>query len=136
MGFVLSISATPAYTGRLTVTYRAPTPLGVEIEIQAWLASRQGRKLRIEAEARHGTTLFAHGEGLFIAVDPEQLRGRVTALGARAFRRAGASTDRSPARSPAMIRRYEPAASAPMASVSRIVSPRSRSIPSIPNRGS
>ena len=28
MGLVLSISTTPAFTGRLTVTYRAPTPLG------------------------------------------------------------------------------------------------------------
>jgi len=71
MGFVLSINATPAYTGRLTITYRAPTPLGVEIEMRAKLHSRHGRKLRIEAEARHGTTLLALGEGLFIAVDPE-----------------------------------------------------------------
>lgn len=71
MGFVLSINATPAYTGRLAVTYRAPTPLGVEIEMRARLHSRHGRKLRIEADAHHGTTLLAHGEGLFIAVDPE-----------------------------------------------------------------
>lgn len=71
MGFVLSINATPAYTGRLTITYRAPTPLGVEVEMRAKLRSRHGRKLHIEADARHGTTLIAHGEGLFIAVDPE-----------------------------------------------------------------
>jgi acyl-coenzyme A thioesterase PaaI-like protein len=72
MGFVLSIHATPAYTGRLTVTYRAPTPLGVELEMRARLQSREGRKLHIEADARHGTTLIAQGEGLFIAVDPER----------------------------------------------------------------
>ncbi len=71
MGFVPSIHSTPAYTGRLTVTYRAPTPLGVEIEMRAQLHSRTGRKLHIEAEARHGTTLLAQGEGLFITVDPE-----------------------------------------------------------------
>jgi len=71
MGFVLSINATPAYTGRLTITYRAPTPLGVEIEMRAKLRSRQGRKLLIEAEARHGDTLLALGEGLFITVEPE-----------------------------------------------------------------
>lgn len=70
MGFVLSIHATPAYTGRLTVTYRAPTPLGVEVELRAKLHSRHGRKLRIEGDARHGTALLAHAEGLFIAVDP------------------------------------------------------------------
>jgi acyl-coenzyme A thioesterase PaaI-like protein len=71
MGFVLSINATPAYTGRLSVTYRAPTPLGEELEIRARLRSREGRKLRIEAEARCGDTLVAEGEGLFIAVDPK-----------------------------------------------------------------
>jgi acyl-coenzyme A thioesterase PaaI-like protein len=72
MGFVLSIHATAAYTGRLTVTYRAPAPLGVEIEMRARLRSREGRKLCIEAEARHGTTLVALGEGLFVTVDPER----------------------------------------------------------------
>jgi len=72
MGFVLSIHATPAYTGRLTVTYRAPTPLGVELEMRARLRSRHGRKLRIDAVARHGTAVIAQGEGLFIAVDPER----------------------------------------------------------------
>jgi acyl-coenzyme A thioesterase PaaI-like protein len=71
MGFVLSIHATTAYTGRLTVTYRAPTPLGVELELRAKLHSRHGRKLRIEGDAHHGTTLLAHSEGLFIAVDPK-----------------------------------------------------------------
>jgi len=69
---VLSIHATPAYTGRLTVTYRAPTPLGVELEMRARLRSRHGRKLRIDAVARHGTAVIAQGEGLFIAVDPER----------------------------------------------------------------
>ncbi len=71
MGFVLSINATPAYTGRLTITYRAPMPLGVEVEMRAKLHSRHGRKLHIEADALHGSTLIAHGEGLFITVDPE-----------------------------------------------------------------
>jgi acyl-coenzyme A thioesterase PaaI-like protein len=71
MGFVLSINATTAYTGRLTVTYRAPTPLGVEIEMRAKLHRHHGRKLHIEANAYHGTVLLAHGEGLFITVDPD-----------------------------------------------------------------
>jgi acyl-coenzyme A thioesterase PaaI-like protein len=84
MGFVLSIHATPAYTGRLTVTYRAPTPLGVELEMRARLRSREDRKLHIEADARHGTTLIAQGEGLFIAVDPERF-----AAGQRAVEASG-----------------------------------------------
>src|ERR1700722_2511562 len=52
MGFVLSINATTAYTGRLPVTYRARSPLGVEIEMRASLRARDGRKLHIEAQAR------------------------------------------------------------------------------------
>jgi acyl-coenzyme A thioesterase PaaI-like protein len=72
MGFVLSVHATAAYTGSLTVTYRAPTPLGVQLELRSRLRSRHGRKLRIEATARHGDVLIAEAEGLFIAVDPER----------------------------------------------------------------
>jgi hypothetical protein len=33
MGFVLSITCTPAFTGRLTVTYRAPVPIGGAIGV-------------------------------------------------------------------------------------------------------
>jgi acyl-coenzyme A thioesterase PaaI-like protein len=76
MGFVLAIHATPAYTGRLTVTYRGPTPLGIELEMRARLKSRHGRKLRIVAEAHHGTTLVAQAEGLFVTVDPERFGTR------------------------------------------------------------
>lgn len=71
MGLVLSIAATPAFTGRLTVTYRAPTPLGEPLEVRARLAGREGRKITIRAELRSGDRLLAQGEGLFIAVEPE-----------------------------------------------------------------
>ena len=72
MGFVLSIHGMPAYTGSLTVSYRAPTPLGTDLELRARLRSRHGRKLRIDATARHGTDLIAEADGLFVAVDPER----------------------------------------------------------------
>lgn len=85
MGFVLSIHATPAYTGQLTVTYRAPTPIGAELELRARLSSRHGRKLRIEGRACCGDVLVAEAEGLFVAVEPEHFaagrgkRGKGTA---------------------------------------------------------
>jgi acyl-coenzyme A thioesterase PaaI-like protein len=72
MGFVLSIACTPAFTGRLTVTYRAPVPLGVPLEFRARLTGRQGRKLLMAGEARHGQVLLAEAESLFVAVDPER----------------------------------------------------------------
>ena len=40
--------------------------------MRARLRSRHGRKLRIEAVARHGTAVVVESEGLFIAVDPER----------------------------------------------------------------
>jgi acyl-coenzyme A thioesterase PaaI-like protein len=72
MGFVLSIACTPAFTGRLTVTYRAPVPLGVALEFRARLTSRDGRKLLMAGEARHGETILAEAEALFVAVDPQR----------------------------------------------------------------
>lgn len=70
LGYVLLMEQTPAYTGRLAITYRAPTPVNEPLEFRAHLRSRQGRKLEIVGQARHGDTLVAEAEGLFIAVDP------------------------------------------------------------------
>lgn len=72
LGYVLLMERTPAYTGRLSVTYRAPTPVNVPLEFRARLVERRGRKLTITGEARHGDTLVAEAEGLFIAVDLER----------------------------------------------------------------
>jgi acyl-coenzyme A thioesterase PaaI-like protein len=69
MGFVLSIERTPAFTGRLGVSYRAPTPIGIPLEFRAHLVRREGRKLFVE-----GTATTADGEkileadGIFIAI--------------------------------------------------------------------
>ncbi len=72
MGLVLSISATPAFTGRLGVTYRAPTPVGQPLEGRARMTARTGRKMTIVAELTSEGRLLAEGSGLFIAVDPER----------------------------------------------------------------
>ncbi len=68
MGFVLSMVSTPAYTGRLTVSYLAPTPLGTGLEFRARLRERDGRKLWIDGEAIVDGNRFATAEGLFIAI--------------------------------------------------------------------
>lgn len=69
LGYVLLMERTPAYTGRLSITYRAPTPVNEPLEFRARLARRQGRKLEIVGHARHGDTVVAEAEGMFIAVD-------------------------------------------------------------------
>lgn len=72
MGLALSISGSPGFTGRLAVTYRAPTPLGVPLEARSRLTARDGRKLTISAELRADGELLAQAEGLFISVDTDQ----------------------------------------------------------------
>jgi acyl-coenzyme A thioesterase PaaI-like protein len=72
MGFVLSMLRTPAFTGRLTVTYRAPTPVGEELEFRARLRERSGRKLLIDGRALRDGACFAEAEGLFIAIPIER----------------------------------------------------------------
>ena len=72
MGFVLTMESTPAFTGRLTVTYRAPTPVGEELEFRARLKSRSGRKLVVVGEANWDGQRVAEAEGLFIAIPIER----------------------------------------------------------------
>lgn len=72
MGFVLTMEKQPAFTGQLTVTYRAPTPVGEELEFRARLVQRRDRKLIIRGEAMAGSTVVADAEGLFIAIPLER----------------------------------------------------------------
>lgn len=73
LGFVLSMLQTPAFTGQLSVSYLAPTPVGEDLEFRARLREQNGRKLLIEGEARHDGQLVATCEGLFISIPPERL---------------------------------------------------------------
>lgn len=73
LGFMLNILATPAYTGRLTVSYLRPTPVGEDIEFRAWLVRRERRKLFIAGEATHDGVVLAEAEGVFIAIPPDHL---------------------------------------------------------------
>jgi acyl-coenzyme A thioesterase PaaI-like protein len=70
MGKVLGIIGTPAFTGRLSVTYRNPTPLGEAMIGRARCLEWHGRKISMTAEVHAGETLIAEAEALFIAVDP------------------------------------------------------------------
>ena len=72
MGFVLHIVEAPAFTGELTIRYKAPTPIRTELEFRAWLRERDGRKLWIDAEATHDGKVLCTASGLFIAIDRER----------------------------------------------------------------
>ena len=74
MGFVLNVIKVVAYTGQITVRYKAPTPLRQPLVITAWLDRREGRKLFLEAEMHQigpesERTLLATSSALFISID-------------------------------------------------------------------
>jgi len=73
LGYVLQLFRVPAYTGRLTVTYRRPTPLGTDLLVRAHLVERAGRKLTIAGTMTDGDTLVAEAEALFIAIPLERI---------------------------------------------------------------
>lgn len=73
MGYVLAIQVTPAYTGHMGISYRAPTPVAQPLVATAWMASRDGRKLTMEGTLTDGDgQLIAKADGLFIAIPPER----------------------------------------------------------------
>lgn len=66
MGMAQMIGKQPGMTGRLTTRYHRPTPLNVELTLEAWLTKLEGRKTSISAEMRNGDEVTATCEGLFI----------------------------------------------------------------------
>lgn len=70
LGSTQSLSGSPGMTGRLTVSYRKPTPLGVELQFEGRLESVDGRKILTRGELWAGDVLCAEAEGLFISIDP------------------------------------------------------------------
>ena len=54
------------YTGRLTVWYRALTPLNTELEFHGWIHHAGGRRKVAKATCTANGTLTAEAEGLFV----------------------------------------------------------------------
>lgn len=63
----------PAFTGRLVVHYRAPTPLGRDLVCRAREVTRDGRKITMTGELHDGEVLVAEAEGLFVVISRERL---------------------------------------------------------------
>lgn len=70
LGLAQALSGAPGMTGRLTVTYRSPTPLHTELRVVGRLDSVEGRKISTSGEIRAGDRLCAEATGLFISVRP------------------------------------------------------------------
>ncbi|CAB4873400.1 unannotated protein [freshwater metagenome] len=71
LGFAQAQSGQPGMTGRLTITYRSPTPLFREVRFAGRLDRIDGRKIYASAELMVDDTLCAEAEGLFISMKPE-----------------------------------------------------------------
>jgi acyl-coenzyme A thioesterase PaaI-like protein len=69
LGSTQSLSGAPGMTGRLTVHYRSPTPLHVELRFEGTLESVTGRKILTTGRLWAGDVLCAEAEGLFISID-------------------------------------------------------------------
>jgi len=67
------VDAGPMVTGRLSVRYRLPTPLGVDLRFEARVIRHSGRRLIARARclaptADGGTQVTAEAEALFVAI--------------------------------------------------------------------
>ncbi len=56
-------------TGKLTVRYRRPTPLGVDLRFEAWLQDERDRSMTARARCVADGEVTAEAEALFIRVD-------------------------------------------------------------------
>lgn len=75
LGYLLSIHRQPAFTGEMTVRYKAPTPMGERLTFRGRLVGRDGRKLMTEGEATSADgSVVATATATFIAVDVSAFR--------------------------------------------------------------
>ena len=66
LGCVNVANGVGGMTGTLRVVYRAPTPLETELSLEAWVDRTEGRKVFTRGTLRHGDTLCAEAEGIFV----------------------------------------------------------------------
>lgn len=71
LGMAQSLTGRPGMTGRLTITYRSPTPLRTPILFTGWVERVDGRKIFTKGTAHNGDTLCAEAEGLFLSMPAE-----------------------------------------------------------------
>jgi acyl-coenzyme A thioesterase PaaI-like protein len=74
LGLANTLSGEPGMTGTLSVKYRKPTPLRVDLRMEATLDRVDGRKRFCSARMYAGDALCAEAEGLFIAIGLERFK--------------------------------------------------------------
>ena len=71
LGMAQSVTGRPGLTGNLSVTYRRPTPLFVELVYRGVCTEVVGRKIFTQGTLHHGDVLCAEATGLFLSMKPD-----------------------------------------------------------------
>jgi len=71
LGMVNIAGKTPGMTAKLSVRYRAPTPLHTPVRLETWTERIEGRRIIAHGTLHAAGQLCAEGEGLFISISPE-----------------------------------------------------------------
>lgn len=69
LGMSQSLTGKPGMTGTLTVRYRQPTPLRVDLRFEGRVDRVEGRKIFTVGKSFHGDVLTAEAEAVFVRVD-------------------------------------------------------------------
>jgi acyl-coenzyme A thioesterase PaaI-like protein len=69
LGMAQSLAGQPGMTGRLTVSYRKPTPLHADLRFVGRVEKVEGRKIFTTGECYWGDVVTCEAEALFITVD-------------------------------------------------------------------
>jgi len=72
LGIANVASGNPGMTARLMLRYRKPTPLNVEITLDAWIDKVEGRRIHTMGRMLAGDTVTAEAEGLFVNIGAER----------------------------------------------------------------
>lgn len=73
VGMAQSLTGRPGMTGKLSVTYRSPTPLHMPIVFKGWVERIDGRKIFTRGTAHNGDTLCAEVEALFLSMPADMM---------------------------------------------------------------
>ena len=73
-GMVNVMNGLGGLTGRLTVRYRKPTPLGEELRMTGWIEDHAERRIRTRGTIHAGDVVTAEADGLFVMLLPETAR--------------------------------------------------------------
>lgn len=85
LGTLIQATGRRAVTATLDLRYLAPTPLDVELELQARIVSSTGRKVVAEAWVSHAGVRTVEAHGLFIDVESRPRETPLQATGAGAI---------------------------------------------------